>query len=120
MKKFIFSLALLGSLAACAPTQTVSHTTVTPVLVKVSEPAPRGGTVTIQGRYLGGSSNGVVRLGADAEGRGGWVFPKNAVQSWTSDKIVLTIPQDAPVGGSWLFIEVNGLRSSGLPYSVSQ
>lgn len=129
MKKVLFSLALLGSLTACTPAQMgglfgneapVSQATVTPVLIKVSESAPRGGTVTIQGRYLGGPSTGVVRLGADTEGKGGWTFPASAVQSWTDSQIVLTIPDNAPVGGSWLFIEVDGLRSTGLPYSVRQ
>lgn len=122
MKKILFSLALAGGLVACAPTQTatVSPATVTPVLYKVSESAPRGGTLTIQGRYLGGPNTGTVRLGADEAGKGGWVFPTSAVQSWTDSQIVLTIPNDAPVGGSWLFVEVDGFRSTGLPYSVRQ
>ncbi|MFN4249608.1 MAG: IPT/TIG domain-containing protein [Deinococcus sp.] len=94
--------------------------TVTPVLIKGSESAARGGTVTIQGRYLGGPSTGRVRLGADERGQGGFLFPASAVKSWTDSEIVLTIPADAPVGGSWLFVEVAGRQSTGLQYSVRQ
>ncbi|WP_415813385.1 IPT/TIG domain-containing protein [Deinococcus marmoris] len=94
--------------------------TVTPVLIKVSEAATRGGSLTIQGRYLGGPSTGRVRLGADESGKGGYVIPATAVQSWTDSEIVMTIPTDAPVGGSWLFVEVAGKQSTGLPYSVRQ
>ncbi|MFW8625386.1 IPT/TIG domain-containing protein [Deinococcus sp. ME38] len=94
--------------------------TVTPVLIKVSESAARGGTVTVQGRYLGGPSTGRVRLGADERGQGGFLFPASAVRSWTDSEIVLTIPADAPVGGSWLFVEVAGRQSTGLQYSVRQ
>ncbi|GGO28228.1 hypothetical protein GCM10008949_20670 [Deinococcus humi] len=94
--------------------------TVTPVLIKVSEAAKRGDTITIQGRYLGGPTTGQVRLGADESGKGGYVFPGSAIQSWTDSEIVLTIPTDAPVGGSWLFVEVAGKQSTGLPYSVRQ
>ncbi|GHG18190.1 hypothetical protein GCM10017784_06590 [Deinococcus indicus] len=94
--------------------------TVTPVLIKVSESAARGGTLTVQGRYLGGPSTGRVRLGADERGQGGFLFPASAVRSWTDSEIVLTIPSDAPVGGSWLFVEVAGRQSTGLQYSVRQ
>lgn len=116
---FCASLLFVGALASCAPRpQAVSSVTVTPVLLKVSEPAARGGTLTIQGRYLGNSATGRVRLGANADGTGGYVVPASAVRSWTDSEIVLTIPGDAPVGGSWLFVEVGGLRATGLPYSV--
>jgi hypothetical protein len=90
------------------------------MLIKASESAARGGTVTVQGRYLGGPSSGRVRLGANENGEGGYVFPAAAVQSWTDTQIVLTVPADAPVGGSWLFVEVGGMRSTGLPFSVKQ
>ncbi|GAA5512188.1 hypothetical protein Dcar01_00902 [Deinococcus carri] len=122
MVRFFFaSLLFVGVLASCAPRQqAVAGVTVTPVLIKLSEPAARGGTLTIQGRYLGGPSTGKVRLGTDMTGAGGYVFPASAVQSWTDSQIVLTVPADAPVGGSWLFVEVGGMRSTGLPYSVRQ
>ena len=48
------------------------------------------------------------------------MFPAAAVQSWTDSQIVLTVPSDAPVGGSWLFVEVGAMRSTGLPFSVKQ
>ncbi|MEF2277581.1 IPT/TIG domain-containing protein [Deinococcus sp. YIM 134068] len=116
---FVTSLLFAGVLASCAPRQQAgAGVTVTPVLVKLSEPAPRGGVLTVQGRYLGGPSTGRVRLGADATGAGGYVFPPAAVRSWTDQEIVLTLPSDAPVGGSWLFVEVGGKLSTGLPYSV--
>lgn len=122
MKQIIFCSLLVGAaLTACAPTeQTASMAQVTPVLIKASESAARGGTLTIQGRYLGSPINGKVRLGATTEGEGGWVFPASAIQSWTDREIVLTIPEDAPTTASWLFVEVDGLQSSGLPYSIRQ
>ncbi len=122
MVRFFFaSLLFTGVLASCAPRQqAAAGVTVTPVLVKLSEPATRGGTLTVQGRYLGGPSTGRVRLGVDETGAGGYVFPAVAVRSWTDSEIVLTVPADAPVGGSWLFVEVGGRQSTGLPYSVRQ
>lgn len=122
MVRFFFaSLLFAGVLASCAPRPSATAgVTVTPVLVKLSEPAARGGRLTVQGRYLGGPATGRVRLGADETGAGGYLFPASAVQSWTDSEIVLTIPGDAPVGGSWLFVEVGGKRSTGLPYSVRQ
>lgn len=122
MVRFFFaSLLFMGVLGSCAPRQqAAAGVTVTPVLVKLSEPAARGATLTIQGRYLGGPSTGRVRLGADESGAGGYLFPAAAVRSWTDSEIVLTIPADAPVGGSWLFVEVGGRQSTGLPYSVRQ
>lgn len=120
---FVASLLCAGVLASCAPSQQVSTermVTVTPVLIKVSEGAARGGTLTIQGRYLGSARTGQVRLGANERGEGGSVLPASAVTSWTDTEIVLTLPADAPLGGSWLFVEVGGQRSTGLPYSVTQ
>ncbi|MPY65751.1 cell surface protein [Deinococcus sp. SDU3-2] len=119
VRVFFASLLFAGALASCAPReQAVVGVTVTPVLVKLSEPAARGGTLTIQGRYLGGPQTGRVRLGASETGEGGYLFPAASVRSWTDSEIVLTIPSDAPTGGSWLFVEVAGKRSTGLPYSV--
>lgn len=122
MQKFLLgSLLLVGTLASCAPrTSTVAGVTQTPLLIKVSEGAARGQDVTIQGRYLGGPSTSVVRLGADADGKGGFTIPASAIKSWTDTQIVFTVPDSAPVGGSWLFIEVAGMQSTGLPFSVAQ
>lgn len=120
---FLASLLFMGVLTtSCAPrTQTVAGVTYAPVLIKVSEAAARGSTVTIQGRYLGGPTTGKIILGATVDGKGGYVVPGTGATSWTDSQIVLTIPADAPVGGSWLFVEVNGMRSAtGLPYSVKQ
>ncbi|GGK88181.1 IPT/TIG domain-containing protein [Deinococcus radiotolerans] len=122
LRFFVASLLMAGGLVACAPAQQSASqmVTVTPMLIKTSESAPRGGTLTVQGRYLGGPSTGKVRLGASETGDGGYVFPASAVQSWTDTQIVLTVPADAPVGGSWLFVEVGGMKSTGLPFSVKQ
>ncbi|MDV6374034.1 IPT/TIG domain-containing protein [Deinococcus arenicola] len=121
LRFLVASSLLIGTLASCAPTTSADQfVTVKPVLIKVSEPAIRGGSLTIQGRYLGGSIGGRVRLGATETGEGGYVFPASAVQTWTDSEIVLTIPDDAPLGGSWLFVDVGGKQSTGLPYSVRQ
>ncbi len=122
MKRILVSALLLtGGLSACMPRQAaVAGVTVTPVLIKVSEGAKHGGSVTVQGRYLGGPSTGRVRLGADEQGKGGYLIPGAAVNSWTDNQIVFTIPANAPVGASWLFIEVGDMRSTGLPFSVSE
>ncbi len=122
LRFFLASLLFLGVVTSCSPrTQTTSGVAITyaPVLVKLSESAARGGTVTIQGRYLGSAGAGRIWLGADADGKGGYAIPGSAAVSWTDTQIVLTVPQDAPIGGSWLFVEVGGVKSSnGLPFSV--
>lgn len=119
MLRFFFaSLLMTGLLASCTPTATTSQTVnVTPVLVKLSDTAPRGGTLTIQGRFLGGASVGRVLLG-NADGKTVYAFPQSAVQSWNDTEIVLTIPEDAPIGGNWLMVESGGHVSAGLRYSV--
>lgn len=122
MKRILVcALLIAGACTACMPrTQAVAGVTVTPMLIKVSEGAKQGTQVTVQGRYLGGPSTGRIRLGADEQGRGGYLVPKDAVGSWTDSQIVFTVPQNAPVGASWLFIEVGDMTSTGLPFSVSQ
>ncbi len=122
MQKIILgSLLLVGTLASCAPrTSTVAGVTQTPLLIKVSESSARGSDVTVQGRYLGGPSTGHIRLGADADHNGGYLIPDSAVKTWTDTQIVFTVPANAPVGGSWMFIEVAGMPSTGLPFSVAQ
>ena len=121
MRVFLLgSLLLVGGLSSCAPrVSTVAGVTLTPVLVKVSSGAAKGEAVTIQGRYLGGPATGRIRLGADENGQGGYRIPTAAVVSWTDTEIVFNVPADAPAGGSWLFIEVNGRQSTGLPFSIS-
>ena len=125
MLRFFFaSFLILGVVTSCTPrTQPSSGVAVTyaPVIVKLSESAARGETVTIQGRYLGSASAGRIWLGASADGQGGYAIPGSAALSWSDTQIVLKVPQDAPIGGSWLFVEVGGVKSSnGLPFSVKQ
>ena len=121
---FLSSLLAAGaiglSLSSCAPTQAVAGVTVTPLLIKVSAPVARGQNVTVQGRYLGGPSTARVLLGADSSGAGGYAVPTSAIVSWTDSQIVFTVPSNAPVGGSWMFVQVGETRSAGLPFSVSQ
>ena len=122
---FLSSLLTVGALglglSSCAPrTEAVAGVTVTPVLIKVSAAAARGQNATIQGRYLGGPSSAHVVLGADENGKGGYTVPAASVVSWTDSQIVFTVPSNAPVGGSWLFVQVGDMRSTGLPFSVSQ
>lgn len=119
LRFFCASLLLTGLLASCTPrTSTVAGVTVTPVLIKVSEGAAAGGTLTIQGRYLGSAQTARVLIGADENGQGGTAFPVSAVQRWTDTEIVLTVPEGLTAGGSWLFVEVGGKRSTGLRVSL--
>jgi len=126
-----FSLMILSTLAlgvglsSCAPraqsaTDPAAAVQVSPALIKLSAPAARGQNVTVQGRYLGGPGNGRVILGADLNGDGGYTVPAAAIVSWTDSMIVFTVPSNAPVGGSFLLIQVGALRSNALPYSVSE
>ena len=119
LRFFCASLLLTGLIAACTPrVTTVAGVTVTPVLIKVSEGAAPGDTLTIQGRYLGNAQTARVIIGADENGQGGTAFPASAVQSWSDTEIVLKVPEGMPAGGSWLFVEVGGKRSAGLRVSV--
>lgn len=116
----VASLLSFGLLASCAPSASTSQmVTVTPIVIKLSTPVVRGGTVTLQGRYLGGTISGRIRIGADENGQGGYLIPMSNVKSWTDSEIVFTIPENAPVGGFWIFVEVAGIRSTGLPFSVT-
>lgn len=124
MQKFlVVSCLLVGALASCAPRNTaaVAGVTQAPVLIKASPAAAIGGQMTIQGRYLGGPSTSYVLLGADAEGNGGYKVPAEAIVSWTDTDITLKVPANAPVGGSWVYVFVGGIKSSnGLPFSIKQ
>lgn len=121
LRVLVCSLLLFPVLASCAPrTQAVAGVTVTPMLIKVSESARVGESVTVQGRYLGGASTGRVRLGATETGEGGFLVPADSIVSWTDSQIVFKVPQGAPAGASWLFVEVGDMRSTGLSYSVRQ
>lgn len=121
---FLTSLLFTGVLASCAPRQQATAAeqlvTVKPVLYKVSQPVVRGGSLTLQGRYLGGPASAQVRLGAGSGGQGGVVLPASAIVRWTTNEIVLTVPADLPPGGGYVFVRVGSLDSNGLPYSVGQ
>jgi hypothetical protein len=118
---FLTAGALGLGLSSCAPrTQPIAGITVTPVLVKVSAAAARGTNVTVQGRFLGGPTSARVLVGATENGVGGYALPAASIVSWTDSQIVFTVPSNAPVGGSWLFVQVGDMRSTGLPFSISQ
>lgn len=116
-----FQTVLLASVAAlfvsCAPN--ADRPSVLPVLIKLSEPAAVGQNLMIQGRYLGGPSNSIVVLGADDQGNGGVKNASSDIVSWTSTEIVLKVPAGARPGGRFVYVEVGGLRSNFLPYSVN-
>lgn len=123
MKKTLLIAAAFSfaGFVSCAPTtEVVKGVTVTPMLIKASEGVKRGATATFQGRYLGGPDTGRILIGADEKGRNAFVVSKDAIKSWTDTEIVLTVPENAPAGGSWVFIEVNGKYSTGLKFSVQQ
>ncbi|THF68682.1 cell surface protein [Deinococcus sp. Arct2-2] len=113
----------LGSLSSCAPRQqagTERFVTVAPVLYKVSAPVVRGGTLTVQGRSLGGPASAKIRMGVAFDGSGGFDLPAAAIQTWTADEITFTVPSDLPAGGGYIFILVGNSKSNGLPYSIAQ
>jgi hypothetical protein len=116
-----FQTVLLASVAAlfvsCAPN--ADRPSVLPVLIKLSEPAAIGQTLNIQGRYLGGPSNSFVTVGADESGNGGVKNSSADVVSWSASEIVLKVPSGARAGGHFVFVEVGGVRSNYLPYSVN-
>ena len=122
MKVMLVSgILLAGLLASCAPrTTTVVGVTVTPMLLKVSESARRGEVVTVQGRYLGGPSTGRVLLGATETGTQGDEVPAADIVSWTDTEIQFRVPASGVAGGGWLFVRVNNMLSTGLPFSVRQ
>ena len=118
MKFQTVSLLFVAAMfVGCAPSP--DRPSVLPVLIKLSEPAAVGQNLTIQGRYLGGPGNSSVNLGADDLGNGGVKNSSSDVVSWTSTEIVLKVPVGARPGGHFVFVEVGGVRSNFLPYSVN-
>jgi hypothetical protein len=109
--------AVTALFVACTPSP--DRPSVLPVLIKLSEPAAVGQNLTIQGRYLGGPSNSSVTFGADEIGNGGVKNSSADVVSWTSTEIVLKVPVGARPGGHFVFVDVGGVRSNFLPYSVN-
>ncbi|MFB9992311.1 IPT/TIG domain-containing protein [Deinococcus oregonensis] len=90
------------------------------MLYKVSAPVVRGGTLTVQGRYLGGPASATIKMGATFDGNGGFDLPAGAIQTWTPNEITFTVPSDLPAGSGYIFITVGNSKSNGLPYSIGQ
>ncbi|HEX2862954.1 MAG TPA: cell surface protein [Deinococcales bacterium] len=125
----LLALAVAG-LAACAPT--AERPALRPVITKVSvldataqQPsgasagAP-GQTVEIQGRDLGGPGNSAVWFRADERGNGGVRNDAADIVSWTPSDIVLKVPAKVTPGGGFVVVEVGGVKSLGLPFSIAQ
>jgi hypothetical protein len=109
-------LALVG-FVACAPSE---RPTLRPLLIKVSEPAKVGDTVTLQGRYLGSASNSFVIFGATDAGTGGTRATGDNIVAWSASEVQVKIPAGTKSGGNFVFVNVGGVISNGLPYSVTQ
>lgn len=118
MKLFLVGVVALLAFTSCAPD--LNRPTLRPVVIKLSEPAKVGETVTIQGRYLGSKENGVVLFNADALGKNGVNSSASDVVSWTASEIQIKIPIDARPGGNFLFVNVGGVLSNGMAYSISK
>jgi hypothetical protein len=120
----LLALALLA-LSGCAPS--AERPSLRPVVVKVSTSgvtgpaaAAPGQEVTIQGRDLGGPANSAVIFRADDLGRGGTRTAQGDVVSWTSAQVVVKVPAGTRPGGGFLFVEVGGVLSNAMPFSVNQ
>lgn len=118
MKVFFTAVVALLAFVSCAPD--FNRPTVRPVLIKLSEPAKVGETVTIQGRYLGSRDNGFVLFNADSNGATGVKSADTDVISWSASEIVVKIPAATKSGGNFLFVSVGGVLSNGMIYSVSK
>lgn len=114
---FLLALATLA-LGGCAPT--AERPSLRPVLVKAGEPAAPGQPVSLQGRFLGGPSNSSVIFRADENGIGGTRTADSDVVSWTPSTIVVKVPAGTTPGGGFVFVDVAGVLSNGLPFSVGQ
>ena len=106
-------LPLLASLllAACAPQALTVANSVLPQIFSVRSD---GGTVTVQGRYLGTGQGGYeagnyVLIGADSAGIGGRAYTPT---SWTNTHLELTVTPDENSG--LIFVVVDGQFSNAL------
>jgi hypothetical protein len=116
--KVLFAGALAAlAFTACAPSD---RPTVRPLIIKLSESAKVGTTLTIQGRYLGSPSNSFVIFGANELGANGVRNAADGVTAWSSSEIQVTIPANAKVGGNFVFVSVGGVLSNAMPYSITQ
>ncbi len=118
MKLLLVGFVALLAFTSCAPD--LNRPTLRPVIIKLSEPAKIGETVTIQGRYLGSKENGLVLFNADALGKSGVNAGTADVISWTASEIQVKIPIEARPGGNFLFVSVGGILSNGMAYSVTK
>ncbi|NJK44157.1 MAG: cell surface protein [Pleurocapsa sp. SU_196_0] len=109
-------LAFVG-FVACAP---ADRPTVRPLLIKISESAKIGDTVTIQGRYLGSAATAFAVFGANDAGQGGTRVAGDNVVAWSGSEVQVKVPAGTKSGGNFVFISVGGVLSNGLPFSVSQ
>jgi hypothetical protein len=117
IRALLAGLIALFAFVSCAPSD---RPTIRPLLIKVSEPAKAGQTVTIQGRYLGSSANGFVVFGANDLGGGGTKVGSDNVVAWGGNEVQVKIPDGTKAGGNFVFISVGGVLSNGLPYNVTQ
>ena len=123
MKQFVLILTLgglLGSLSACAPrVADIQYVTLTPTIYAAKTPVTIGQKATIQGRYLGGLSSGILIIGADEYGNNGLVVPNENIVSWTAQKIEFIVPATMNRGGSWVFVKVGDILSTGLLFNTT-
>jgi len=117
IRALLAGLIALLAFVSCAPSD---RPTVRPLLIKISEPAKIGQTVTIQGRYLGGTANSVVVFGANDLGAGGAKVTADNIVSWSGTEVQVKIPDGTKAGGNFVFISVGNVLSNGLPYNVIQ
>ncbi|GGJ32623.1 IPT/TIG domain-containing protein [Deinococcus roseus] len=119
MKRVIALSLITLILGACAPKAADTGVTIYPQIVQVS-PTESKQQFTLQGRYLGSKDTGVIRIGANENGEGGVVVPKENIVSWTESKIVFNVPANATPGGSFIVVEVAGKRSFSFPFSFTR
>ena len=117
MKLLLASLVALA-FTSCAPD--FSRPSLRPVLIKLSEAAKIGETVSLQGRYLGSKDNATVIFNADPNGNNGITASAADVIAWGASEIQVKIPNNARPGGAFVFVSVGGTLSNGLPYSITK
>ncbi len=118
MKLLLIGVVALLAFTSCAPD--ANRPSLRPVIFKLSEAAKVGETVTIQGRYLGSKDNGVVLFNADPFGKNGISSSATDVVSWSASEIQIRIPIDARTGGSFVFVNVGGVLSNAMAYSITK
>jgi hypothetical protein len=118
MKLFITMIVALLAFTSCAPD--LNRPTVRPVIIKLSVAVKVGEVVTIQGRYLGSKDNGSVLFNADPSGNFGVTALAEDVVSWTPSEIQIKVPAASKTGGNFLFVNVGGVLSNGMIYSIGR